>query len=511
MKFVLMGLMRLCIVSMIIGFAGCNSESGSDDAGIVIDCQDKRDCPNKYECIDRVCVYEGEGEYLEPDGGSDGGEDDDQPVVMRDGPCGTQITDPWYPANSIFFAPGHYHACVLLADKTVRCWGQAMFGQVGNESNDEDIGDEPNEMGANLPIVDLGATNYRRIFSGGNHNCVIFDDQRLKCWGGNEKGQLGIGDVDNRGNMPGDMGSNLPWLPVMSSSPLYDLVLGRSNTCALFEDGSVKCWGDNDNGQLGYGNIDNLGDDEAISSGLPVVDLGTEVIPFKLSGGFDHMCVLMMNGKIKCWGGNAHGQLGLGDMENRGDQPGEMGDALDWVDLGSDYCAIDIAAGLKHTCAVLSDGSVKCWGNNAEGGLGLGDTENRGDDSLEMGDNLSHVDLGDRKIALAVGAGQDFSCTLFDDHTVKCWGRNENGQLGQGHSLALGDELGEMGDVLPDIALGSDWRAERLYVGREHVCTSHGAQYKCWGSSLGAASGADNPLGDEPGEMGEALPVVNLP
>jgi alpha-tubulin suppressor-like RCC1 family protein len=438
-------------------------------------------------------------------------EESGPPVVMRDGPCGTQVPDPWYPSNSMFIAAGHYHTCILLADQTLRCWGQAGFGQVGNESQD-DIGDDPNEMGENLAIVNLGATNYLRLFGGGYHNCVLFDDQGLKCWGINSEGQLGLGDADNRGNQPGDMGANLPWLPQISSSLVYDLVMGRHTVCAIFEDDSVKCWGGNRNGQLGYGDTENRGDAPGeISTSLPTVDLGSESTPFKLVGGFDHMCALMMNGKIKCWGDNTHGQLGLGDVEDRGDQPGEMGDALGWVDLGSDYCAIDIAAGLRHNCAVLLDGGVKCWGTNNEGALGLGDTKNRGDDISSLGDNLANVDLGSGRTALAVGAGQESSCALLDNHTVKCWGRNARGQLGQGHALIIGDEPGEMGDALPSIELGINWIAERLYVGREYACTTHGALLKCWGDHLGAATGSDNNLGDEPGEMGDALPLVDLP
>ena len=97
---------------------------------------------------------------------------------------------------------------------------------------------------------------------------------------------------------------------------------------------------------------------------------------------------------LKCWGRNYHGQLGHGNTADRGDGPDEMGDALDAVDLGTGRTAKMIDAGDDHTCAVLDDDSVKCWGRNDYGQLGLGEFSNRGDGPGEMGDALDAVDLG---------------------------------------------------------------------------------------------------------------------
>ena len=128
--------------------------------------------------------------------------------------------------------------------------------------------------------------------------------------------------------------------------------------------------------------------------------------------------------KVKCWGRNDFGQLGLGDTANRGDDPGEMGDALPAVDLGTGRTAKMISAGNDHTCAVLDDDSVKCWGYNGWGQLGLGDTLDRGDGPGEMGDDLDAVDLGTNRTAKMISAGEHHACAVLDDASVKCWESN---------------------------------------------------------------------------------------
>ena len=162
----------------------------------------------------------------------------------------------------------------------------------------------------------------------------------------------------------------------------------------------------------------------------------------------------MDGGVIKCWGSNDYGQLGLGDTSIRGDGPGEMGDDLPAVDLGPGRTAKMIAGGSNHACAVLDDDSVKCWGRNDYGQLGLGHTSDRGDNINEMGDKLPAVDLGTGRTAKMISAGEAHTCALLDDDSLKCWGRNDYGQLGIGDTDRRGDGPGEMGDDLPFVDLG---------------------------------------------------------
>jgi alpha-tubulin suppressor-like RCC1 family protein len=165
-------------------------------------------------------------------------------------------------------------------------------------------------------------------------------------------------------------------------------------------------------------------------------------------------CALLDNGTVKCWG--AGGLLGLGDAVTRGDEPGEMGDALPALDLGlrPPRRVIEIAVGSTHACALLDDASLKCWGSNGHGQLGLGDTTARGDEPGEMGENLPRVDLG-RDLAAHVTAGFDHTCVVAEaTGHVKCWGANQSGQLGLGDTRNRGVLPGQLGDTLPAVDLG---------------------------------------------------------
>jgi len=127
---------------------------------------------------------------------------------------------------------------------------------------------------------------------------------------------------------------------------------------------------------------------------LPAVDLGPGRTALQLTAGISlHTCARLDDGSAKCWGSNTSGQLGLGDTQDRGDGPGEMGATLPAVDLGPGRTALQLTAGFQHTCARLDDGSVKCWGFNNVGQLGLGDTQDRGDGPGEMGAALPAVQL----------------------------------------------------------------------------------------------------------------------
>jgi alpha-tubulin suppressor-like RCC1 family protein len=233
------------------------------------------------------------------------------------------------------------------------------------------------------------------ISAGQHHVCAVLDDDSVKCWGLNNRGQLGLGDSSNRGQLASQMGDDLDAVDLGTNRTAMMISAGGSYTCALLDNDSVKCWGRNANGQLGHGDTLDRGDGSGeMGDALPAVNLGTGRTAKMISAGYSHTCALLDDGSVKCWGLNDYGQLGLGEFSNRGDGPDEMGDALPAVDLGTGRTAKMIDAGNYHACAVLDDDSVKCWGWNNYGQLGLGDTSNRGGSSGQMGDNLPAVDLG---------------------------------------------------------------------------------------------------------------------
>jgi alpha-tubulin suppressor-like RCC1 family protein len=327
--------------------------------------------------------------------------------------------------------------------------------------------------------------------------------------------------------------SSIPTVNLGSGHYAKALAVGYWHSCAILDDDSLKCWGENNYGQLGIGNPASAVGAQSGQMGdqLPTVNLGSGAKVRQVVAGYTHTCALLLDGRLKCWGYNGEGQLGLGDTTARGNSPTDMGDQLPAIDLGGTAIA-SIVANTSHTCAQLQDGTVKCWGNNFFGQLGLGDFANRGDQPGEMGSSLPVVSLGSGRTARAISVGGAFSCAVLDNGSVKCWGRNEDGILGMlwcqddnGVAGACGSGQftlplrgygiapGQMGDALPTIALGTGHTAVAISAGNSSVCAIlNDGSVKCWGDNtygqLGIGSTSDPGL--VAGAMGDALPAVNL-
>ncbi|CAM9641828.1 unnamed protein product, partial [Choristocarpus tenellus] len=224
--------------------------------------------------------------------------------------------------------------------------------------------------------------------------------------------------------------------------------------------------------------------------------------------GSGHTCVVLDNDALKCFGANDYGQLGQGDTVSRGATPISMGNAIGAVDLGTGLTVVALSAGSGHTCAILSDSSLKCFGKNDKGQLGLGDTNNRGDEPLEMGDALPAVNLGVGRTAVSVMASGDFTCVILDTLKVTCWGAGEYGNLGLGSTEDLGTFANPLGPSLSVVDLGVGYEAFSLGAGPCAVFSTGGI--KCWGKGVYGAHGLGDmdDRGDEAGEMGENLPFV---
>lgn len=410
---------------------------------------------------------------------------------------------------------GQDHSCALLGGGRVKCWGFNDRGQLGLDDKFS-RGDEPNEMGAALPLVDLGAgEEATAIAAGGEHTCAILGGGRVKCWGWNSLGQLGLGNLENRGDNPGEMEANLPVVDLGVDVTASAIAAGDVHTCALLDGGKVKCWGHNDFGQLGLGDTEIRGDVPGeMGDNLPFVDLGAGKTAVALTVGASHSCALLSGGDVKCWGRNHRGQLGLGDTQYRGDQAGQMGDNLPLVDLGQGVKAEAIFAASYHTCARLIGGeSLKCWGFNTNGHLGIGTVEPMGDGPNEMGDNLPVVSAGGGTKVVTMAGGDGHICAVLDDKSVKCWGWNGLGQLGTGDTMDRGDVPTETPDMLPPVSLGFGITAESIGSGEHAPCAVlSGGRLKCWGSNSQGRLGLGdtNSRGDGPNEMGDNLPFVML-
>ncbi|WP_437893217.1 hypothetical protein [Sorangium sp. So ce124] len=329
-------------------------------------------------------------------------------------------------------AMGAKHTCARLTSREVKCWGQP--GLLGFSSP---VDWRANEMGDRLVAVDLDGVVIA-VAAGGAHTCALVSGDVTRCWGGNAERQLGFDDTESRvvtPRAPVNLGDGMVAL---------SLALGEAHSCARLKDDIVKCWGSNRFGQLGFGGVwDN---DYEMGDRLPIVDLGGEPT-LMLSAGHDHTCALLTGGRVRCWGHNDNGQLGRGDTSDRYGASSPTDD----VDVGETVTGL--VAGEAHTCALLAGGRVKCWGLNDSGQLGLGDTVNRGDAPDGMGDTLPPVDLGEGATAEAITAGANHTCALLTDGRVKCWGSNGSGQLGLGDRENRGDKSGTMGDALAAVEL----------------------------------------------------------
>ena len=219
-------------------------------------------------------------------------------------------------------ALGDYHTCAILHDDTVVCWGDNTYAQIGGGSSGFGKTTRGTVGGP------LGSTTARRIAMGSIHTCAVLSDSSVECWGRNFKGQTG-GGTPNLG----------------AGRTATEIAMSSEFSCAILDDDSVKCWGAN--GATNY-----IG-----TGGVP--DLGVNRTATGIALGYEHACVLLNNKTVKCWGKNDHGQVGGGSASSDHVLRGTSGDPL------GGQTAIEIAAGYKHTCAVMeSDHSVKCWGVN---------------------------------------------------------------------------------------------------------------------------------------------------
>jgi alpha-tubulin suppressor-like RCC1 family protein len=347
---------------------------------------------------------------------------------------------------------GFLHACALLEDGSVKCWGSNNHGQLG-QGDTGPRGALPDSMGDALLPVSLGSgRTARQVAAGGYFSCALLDDGAVKCWGQNASGQLGHDTNIQYGDRPGQMGDALP-VTALAGPRVVQLAAGLNHACALHEDGTVRCWGANESGQLGQGDAVGRGGTYAVGavpdtrvSALPAVSLGGKALGVFARG--NTSCALREDGSLACWGNNASGQLLVGNTANVGTSPAQMGSALVAANVGSSPVG-QLALGPDHGCALLASGQVKCWGAGSFGQLGHGAMTPLGNTSSTVGHLLPHVSLGTGLTVARLATSAYSSCALFTDGRVKCWGSNILGELGLEDGNWRGDNPGEMGDALP--------------------------------------------------------------
>ena len=341
-------------------------------------------------------------------------------------------------SNVTSVSAGERHACAV-SGQDVKCWGANSFGQVGN-----------NSFSDALTAVSITAPSpVAQVEVGSSHSCLRTLTGEVSCWGYNVFGQVGDNSTTTRSTPT-----------AVSITGVLAIEVGAAFTCALLVDGTVSCWGFNAFGQLGNGTT--------TDAAVPTVVTGLSTIG-SLSVGADHSCGLRTDGTVTCWGANYLGQLGNGAMDTTTLTPVSV--------QGSNV--LDLDAGTGHTCAVLTDGRVECWGSNSSGQLGNGNANAQPNAQATVVPGINS--------AVAVSAGDQFSCAVLADGTVRCWGANGSGQLGNGTLDA---------SPFPVIVTGIS-TAVSVSAGGSHACAVlSDSTTQCWGNNLsgqlGNASNVDS-------------------
>lgn len=298
-------------------------------------------------------------------------------------------------------AAGWRHTCAVTTVGGVKCWGNNHDGQLGDGSN----------LDHNTPQDVVGLmTKVNTVATGERHTCVLTDAGGVKCWGNNDSSQLG--DATRKDRMtPVDV--------VGLASGVKAIAVGARHTCILTEAGGVKCWGNNHDGQLGNG----IAQDQTVPVDVAGLTNGVAAIAAR----WRDTCALTTSGGVKCWGNNHDGRLGDGTRR-------DQNTPVDVVGLMKDVKAITV--GWRHTCALTTNGGVKCWGSNHDGQLGDGT-------GIDRKAPVDVVELPDG--VLGIAAGGEHTCAVAANN-VRCWGENEDGQLGDGtfkSTLAVKAEAGD--------------------------------------------------------------------
>ncbi|HEY2917338.1 MAG TPA: hypothetical protein VGI98_09030 [Candidatus Limnocylindrales bacterium] len=398
---------------------------------------------------------------------------------VRDAETASGIT------TAVAVAAGGDHTCALLANGTVDCWGRNGAGQLG----------QPASNNIPLPTVVPGLSGVTAIMAGDEHTCALLSDGTVECWGDDSRDQLGSTVQSGSTNVP---------TPVPGVVGATALAGGAMSTCALLAGGTIKCWGDNTNGQLGNG------------AGLPAPAQVNPVQVVNVSGataissGYDHVCALLGSGQVRCWGRDTFGQLGNSQTTNSSNPVAVPGVTASAVAAGlDDTCALTgsgtvwcwgaahygandpdaslpphqvngnflpglVTTGAFHACALTAARTVQCWGGNGNGQLGLPNVAGPVSTPTTV-PGLSNV--------ISLSAGSYHTCAVLMDGTARCWGDNAMGELGNGDS-----GTGHLSNV-PVVVSGLT-NAESISAGGDHTCAlKTDRTVWCWGDNADGAVG----------------------
>jgi alpha-tubulin suppressor-like RCC1 family protein len=337
-------------------------------------------------------------------------------------PCATRARDVPNVTDAVDVAVGNGTSCALKRDGSVWCWGLNDAGELGQGNSR--LGPNPTPVRVDLPTV-------RQLALGAFHACAVLMDNTVRCWGSNTFGQVGVAPDQSGGRCDEGDGTLSPCVTrpraVEGLTDVRQVSLGRFHSCVVRNDNTVRCWGLNDSAQLGDGNIVAM----EMARGAVVTAMVTDVRQVSVGG--SHACAVRNDNTVHCWGWNDLGQIGGAGMENCNGPSGPFRCARRPTAVPGLSGVRSVAAGRFHTCFGLSTGAVQCAGRNDDGQAGIGTPT--GETCSFVPDTLACVRMPrDVSVSRAaeLGVGDYHSCALRDDGTVRCWGSNAYGQVGDG-------------------------------------------------------------------------------
>lgn len=322
---------------------------------------------------------------------------------------------------------------------------------------DGQVGDGTNLDKIEPTTISLGNddTKATQIKAGGSHTCAVDNLNVLKCWGNNEHGQVGDDTNENR-TEPTTISL------VDAGSYATQIELGSYHTCAIDNHNVLQCWGQNYHGQLGDGSTEGKKKPVIISLGDD-----TDVIHIELGEG--HTCAVDDLKNLLCWGANGSGQLGDGTMEDKSNPT--------TISLGDDTHPKKIELGHFHSCAIDNHNVLKCWGSNSSGQLGDGTNDYKTEPTAV---SLSGND--DTIFAIDIALGDRHTCIVDNYNVLKCWGQNLYGQIGDGTKLDKKEPT--------TISFGGSSSAAQMSLSQFHSCVFNDShQLFCWGKNYDVQNG----------------------
>ena len=361
---------------------------------------------------------------------------------------------------------GGYHTCALDLNDKLRCWGSNNYGQLGIQSKKTDSILSPKEN--HSPFKDIKVT---QVALGQNHSCVLTESGDAYCAGLNSSCQVGYDTgFSCTVRMP------VQSTPILFGEPIIQIAAGVENTCAIGSSNKMKCWGSNSAGQLG----NNGYSFNSISQPTDFIALDNVT---QISVGALNVCALLKDYSVRCWGDNLLYETGYPDLLSlRISQP--RPDPVPLMDCeGEDKTCLEntpqqISLHMFSTCSLFKEGQLKCWGNNPSHSLGFR-TKNRSKISSAepipssflpaFKEPIKQISLG------GDGKSKLFSCALFVSGKMKCWGDNTYGQLGYGDTISTKTPPSKYIEIES---------VKSISTGNNHTCAIlEDDRLKCWGDN----------------------------